>query len=144
MSWFPLDPDEVRARLSNKEYQAYLAAAKNSPDFDMVEKIIGQTVAMVRAKVLTCRVNATTMGAPGTIPEECLHAAVTIARASLVASFPVAEGETDLRKAELDQAHTFLDAVASCEIVIAADGSGTVPGSDPVAHGSAPSMDFAQ
>ncbi|MGC4017493.1 MAG: hypothetical protein QM755_23710 [Luteolibacter sp.] len=144
MAWITLEADDIKARLSNLEFQSYIAAAKNSQDFDMIDKIIRQTVSMVRAKVLTCRVNATAMGPSGTIPEECLHAAVTIARASLVASFPVAEGETDMRKAELDKAHAFLDAVATCDVVIAADGSGAIPGAASVSYGSAPYLDFSQ
>jgi len=144
MSWLPLDPDEVKARLSNKEFQAYLAAARNSQDFDMLEKIIGQTVSMVRAKVLTCRANVTGTGPAGTIPEECLHAAVTIARSSLCASFPVGEGETDMRRAELEKAHAFLDSVATCEVVIAAHATGAIPGTTSVVHGGSSPLDFAQ
>lgn len=143
MAWIELSQQAVKARLSRTEFDDYISAAERSTDFDLLGEIIKQVVALVRSKVRACKANIDGMGADGTIPEECLHAAATIAKASLCASFPVASGETDLRREELRQANAYLDSVASCSISIAGSG-GNVPGTSGVAFGGDRYMDFRQ
>lgn len=143
MAWIQLTQQAVKARLSRAESDQYIAAAENATEFDMLDEIIAQTVALVRSKVGACRANLVGMGPAGTIPEECLHAAATIAKSSLCASFPVAEGETDLRKTELANANTFLVDVASCNVAIT-PATGTAPTTDPMMWGSGPKLEWGQ
>lgn len=144
MAWIELTRQAVQARLSAPEHHHYLAAARHAAEFDMLDEILIQVTATIRGKVRACRANLAGVGPAGTIPEECLHAAATLARASLCASFPVAEGETDLRREELRNAWAFLDSVASCQVSIeSADGT-HIPGTHPVSFGGAPLLHFHQ
>jgi hypothetical protein len=143
MAWVQLTQKAIKARLSRSESDQYIAAAENATEFDMLDEIIAQTVALVRSKVAGCRANIAGMGPPGTIPEECLHAAATIAKSSLCASFPVAEGETDLRKTELANANTFLVDVSSCNVSITGH-TETAPNPSPLTWGSGPKMEWGQ
>lgn len=144
MAWIELTPLAVKARLSALEFEHYNAAAQHAQDFDMLEEIIKQVVALVRGKVRACKANIAGVGPAGTIPEECLHAAATIARASLCASFPVSEGETDLRGSELTDANQFLDSVASCAVSIESSTGGNIPGTNPFLYGGDPVRNFRQ
>jgi hypothetical protein len=141
--WVQLTAQAVKARMSANEHALYVKAAGHSQDFDMMAEIISQTVSLVRSKVAACRDNVANMGTAGLIPDECLHAAATIAKASLCAAFTVSEGETDLRKEELRLAHAYLDSVASCSVSIEG-ASGQPPNAAPVAYGSGPNLDWAQ
>lgn len=143
MSWTSLTPKSVKARLSKQEHAHYIAASNNATDFDMLGEIIAQVTGLVRSKVAAWRPNLEGMGQGSTIPGECLHAAATIARSSLCAAFPVSEGETDLRKTELTNAHAYLDSVAQGTTTIAAS-DGSFPGADSVSFGGDRLMDFSQ
>lgn len=146
MSWITITQDHVKARLSKDEYDSYtLTGGQLTNDgTDIVAAIISQVTAMVRGKVASCRDNLSKMGPAGTIPNECLFAAATIARDALVGALPLTEGATDVRKEELRQAHEFLNSVARCEIRIE-DAAGAIPESSSessASYGGIPIMTF--
>lgn len=141
MSWIPLTPDNIKGRLAKGELESYVDAADQAIDgVNTLEEIISQVTAMVRGKVASCRDNLSKLGPAGTIPEECLFAACTIARDALVGSLPLSEGATEVRKEELRKSHSFLDSVASCAVRIE-NASGVIPeteaSSSPAFGGSA-------
>ncbi|MEM9235193.1 MAG: hypothetical protein AAGB14_00340 [Verrucomicrobiota bacterium] len=143
MSWVTLTESDVLARLSENEKTCYEETGEESPA-DRLTGIILQVTALVRGKVASCDENLGKLGAAGTIPSECLWAAATIARGSLVASLPLEEGETDPRSEELKKAHAILDQVAACELRIE-DPSGTIPeaaDSGAGSYGGCPHMEF--
>ena len=125
--WITPTTDNVKARIAKDELESDLDAIDQAGDgVDVMAGILSQVVALVRGKVASCRDNLVKMGTAGTIPDECLFAACTIARDALVGSLPLSEGATELRKTELRLAHEFLTAVAKGEVRIE-DGSGTIP-----------------
>ena len=127
MSWTALTADNIRGRLSRDELDGYMTAGDQESDgVDALTEIILQVTAMVRGKVASNVANITKMGAAGTIPDECLFAASTIARDALVGSLPLSEGATEVRKEELRKAHSFLDSVASGGVRIE-DADGALP-----------------
>ena len=99
--------------------------------------IIEQVTQLVRSRVAACHKNE--LGATGTIPEECLHAAATIAKHDLRASLPStgSQDEGDLRREEYRNAINFLRDVSNCEIAITTD-SGAVSGRDTGCYGGEP------
>ena len=145
MSWLALTTDHVKARLAKDEIDNYVVAGGQFADgSDILDGIITQITSMVRGKVASNPDNLSKLGAAGTIPDECLFAACTIARDSLVGSLPLSEGATEVRKEELRQAHAFLDAVASGKVRIEAS-DGTMPeasvGSE-ASYGGSPILEF--
>lgn len=120
--WIALTADHVKARLSEEEI--FAIEDTGGGDGNRLTGIIGQVTALVRAKVSACHRNS--LGADGTIPEECLHAAATLAKHDLRASLPVtgSDDEGDLRKEEYRGAMDFLRDVAACKIGIEKDGGG--------------------
>jgi len=143
MSWIALTEAHVLTRLSELEKAAYEDAGESSPPADRLTGILEQVTALVRGKVASCDENLGKLGSAGTIPEECLWAAATIARGSLAASLPLAEGETDPRAEEARKAHQILDQVAACEIRIEDEG-GSIPEANggTGSYGGAAHMDF--
>ena len=125
MSWTTLSADHVKARLAKDEVESYIDAGGQFEDgSDILGAILSQVTAMVRGKVTSNRDNLSKLGPSGTIPQECLFAAATIARDALVGSLPISEGSTETRREELRQAYLLLEAVAKGEIRIEAhDGS---------------------
>ena len=123
MAWIVLTEDHVKARIAAAEWTAYVDAADVS---GQVAGILLQVTGLVRSKAASCRENIGKMGPSGTIPDECLFAACTIARDALVGSLPLDEGASELRKEELRKAHSFLDSVAACDLRIE-DASGALP-----------------
>ena len=119
MSWITLTEDHIKARLSIDELDAYLEAGKQLENgVDSIASIIDQVTTMVRSYVASNSDNLPKMGAVGTIPDECLLAATTIARGSLLGSLPLSEGATEIRKEELRNAQSYLKSVASGDIRI--------------------------
>lgn len=144
MAWITLTEDNLKARLARAELEVYQDAAdQESEGVDQVEGILTQVTAMVRGKVASNQDNLGKMGPAGTIPDECLHAACTIARDSLVASLPVTSGDTEMRKEELKEAHSFLNQVAKGMVRIE-DESGSIPeaSSNAATYGGADRLDF--
>lgn len=139
MSWLALTSAHVLDRLATEEKDAYEAAGEVS-DQDRLAGIITQVTALVRGKVLSCDENLAKVGTAGTIPDESLWAAATIARDSLIASLPIDVADTEARKEESRRAHSLLDQFAACEIRIEGpdgslpeatdDGGGTYGGAD--------------
>lgn len=127
MSWITLTADNIRGRLAKDELDNYLIAGDQADEgVDAIAEIILQVTAMVRGKVASNRDNLAKMGAAGTIPDECLFAACTIARDALIGSLPLPDSSTEVRKEELRKAYTFLDSVASGGVRIE-DTTGTIP-----------------
>jgi len=125
--WITLTPANIKGRLAKDELESYVdAGAQADEGVDTLAEIITQVVAMVRGKVASNPSNTGKMGAAGTIPDECLFAACTIARDALVGSLPLSEGSTDVRKEELRNAHAFLSSVASGDVRIE-NAAGVIP-----------------
>lgn len=145
MAWITLTLQHVKARLSYDELEAVKEHSEHSQDFDQIQGILDQVTLQVRGKVQGCEKNRGTMGASGTIPDECLFAAVTIARRAILNALPVDLGDTDARASELTSANDFLDSVASCNVVVSGS-DGTIPGggASSICYGGQPLQDFAQ
>lgn len=145
MSWLTLNTDRIKGRLSNSELEAYVDAGEHARNgIDVLEEIIFQVVALVRSKVAANSDNLSKMGPSGSIPEEALFAACTIARDALVGSLPLSEGASEVRKEELRKAHEFLDAMAKGEIMIE-NPLGEIPETTPqftASYGGVPLYDF--
>jgi hypothetical protein len=139
VSWIALTADHVRSRLAQEELEEIEGVGGG--DGDRLSGIIAQVTAMVRAKVAACDDNE--LGEAGTIPEECLHAAATIAKHDLRSSLPTtgSEDEGNLRREEYRNAMTFLNDVAKCDIGIV-NPSGQVAGREPGCFGGKPLLDF--
>lgn len=132
MSWIAITEDHIKARLSIDELDAYIEAGKQFENgVDSLVSIIDQVTTMVRSYVASNSDNLEKMGPSGTIPDECLLAATTIVRGSLLGSLPLSEGATEIRKEELRNAQSYLKSVASGEIRIS-DASSDYP-EEPIA-----------
>lgn len=117
MAWITLTEDHVLARLSQSERDAYESAG-GAGVADKLADILGQVTSRVRGKVAACSENIDKMGAAGTIPDELLWAAATIARQSLIASIPTLDGTGENREKELEDAKEQLKDAAACKIGI--------------------------
>lgn len=119
MSWLVLTPAHVTDRLA--EAELLTIEGTGGGDGDRLSGIITQVTSLVRAKVAACHRN--TLGPAGTIPEETLWAAATLAKHDLRASLPSTGGEdeTELRKEEYRTATKFLNDVASCNVAVTED-----------------------
>jgi hypothetical protein len=138
MSWISLTSAHIKARLAEEELDAI--EDTGGGDGDRLTGIIDQVTSLVRAKVAACHKNI--LGPTGTIPEECLHAAATIAKHDICASLPsTGVDDSDLRKDEYREATSFLNAVARCEIGIEDDGGG-IAGRDSGCYGGDPKYNF--
>lgn len=136
MAWITIAESDVLNRLSDGEKTAFELASGNSTP-SRLAGILSQVTALVRGKVASCKDNRGNMGDTGTIPDELLWAACTIARHSLISNLPTFDEQPDARNRELDQAYKQLDDVASCEFGIASpDGSGDIVQSVGVYGGS--------
>lgn len=139
MPWISLTSDHVKARLAEEELTAIEGAGGGTGD--RLAGIIQQVTSLVRAKVAACHKNE--LGASGTIPEECLYSACTIAKHSLLSSVSSYTGDDGkLRGEEFREANKFLYDVAKCEIGISTEDDTTVSGSDSGSYGGAPIYDF--
>ena len=138
MSWITLTADHVKARLAEEEL--YAIESTGGGDGDRLAGILTQVTSLVRASVAACHKNL--LGPAGTIPEECLHAAATIAKHDVRASLPsTGSDDTELRKEEYRDATGFLKSVARCEIGIENDG-GEIAGRASGCYGGEPKHDF--
>lgn len=127
MAWIALAESHVMDRLSEDERAAYEAAGEEEGATDRLPGILIQITAKFRGAIAACDKNRGRMGPSGTLPEEAIFDAATLARDALAASLPTPEGATELRTKETNQAEEFLKRVASCDIAIA-DDSGNYPG----------------
>lgn len=141
MPWIALTDDHIKARLAYDELIAIESTGGEDGAACRLEGIIVQVTALIRAKVAGCHKN--TLGTAGTIPEECLHAAATIAKHDIRASLPSHGGEDEggLRKEEYREAMNFLNSVSKCEIGITDEG-GAVDGQDSGCYGGDDKHDF--
>ncbi|YCM47017.1 hypothetical protein V2O64_24555 (plasmid) [Verrucomicrobiaceae bacterium 227] len=139
MPWIALTSAHIKARLAEEELEEI--EATGGGDGDRLSGIIEQVTSLVRASVAACHKNQP--GPDGTIPEECLHAAATIAKHDIRASLPTTGGDDDnkLRIEEYRDATGFLKSVARCEIGIENHGGG-IAGRDSGCFGGDPKHDF--
>ena len=104
MAWITLTSEHVKDRLAFDELNAI--EATGGGDGDRLTGILAQVTSLVRAKVAACDDNS--IGDAGTIPEECLHAAATLAKHDLRATLPsTGLDESDLRADEYRAAQDF-------------------------------------
>lgn len=129
MAWIFLKKEHVLSRLAADE----LACIEDTGggETERLEGILYQVTALVRSHVNSCHKN--TMGEANTIPEECLHAAATLAKHDLRATLPSTgqDEESSLRSDEYRNAMSFLRDVAQCKVVI----SGSSPQSGSLVTG---------
>ena len=139
MSWLALTSDHVKARLGANELETIEEVGGG--DGDRLAGIITQVTALVRARVAGCHRNE--LGTAGMIPDECLHAAATIAKHDIRATLPStgSEDEGDLRKDEYREAMDFLKAVSRCDVAITSD-SGSVNGAGTGVYGGSDLLTF--
>lgn len=141
MSWVAITIADVLARLTTDEADGLQLVGEDAQT-DKLTPIIAQVTGYVRSMVASCSRN--TMGTAGLIPADCLYHAVSLIRASLVASQPTFQGESISRADEKKSAEKFFEKVAACEVAIA-DPEGTYPweAADSVgAYGGDCSLDF--
>lgn len=124
MSYVSLTQAHIEARISDSERLSLDEAGQEGSYQSRIPGIIEQITGLVRSKVASCRQNV--LGLTG-IPQECLFHAVTLARHALLASLPVPEGYIDPRQEEYRAANTFLDAVATCDVLIQPPDDGANP-----------------
>lgn len=117
MPWLTLTTTHILDRMSDDERAVYEKTGGNDGG-DRLGGILTQVTAMVRGRVAACPHNITKLGPTGTIPDELLWAAATIARESLANSIPHGGTENSARSDELKQAYQQLDQAQSCQINI--------------------------
>ena len=115
MAWIILTKQHIEDRLATDELECI--EDTGGGDGDRLTGILDQVTALVRGYVASCRYH--TLGAAGTIPEECLHVACTIAKLNIRATLPTTDAEdAEVRQAEYNDAVRFLEQVAQCKIKI--------------------------
>lgn len=139
MSWITITVDHVRARLAEEELLGIEATGGGTGD--RLTPILDQVTALVRSKVAGCHKND--LGPSGTIPDECLHAAATIAKHDVRGSLPStgSADEGDIRREEYRSAMDFLNDVATCKIGIE-NISGDIGGRSSGCYGGDPKYQF--
>lgn len=122
MAWITLNKTHVLDRMAGDELSSFENAGGNL-DGDRLTGILSQITTLVRGKVSACSENIAKMGVVGTIPDELLWAAATLARTSLLNSLPAWTGELGPREKEIEEAHRQLNDVASCKFgIVSSDG----------------------
>lgn len=125
MAWITLSSSHISSRMAQDELDAIEATGGGTGG--RITGIIAQVVSIVRGKVSACSQN-TQLGVPGTIPDELLWAAATIARHDLRGTLPgfTSESDVKIRIREWEEAISQLNQAARCEIQIDSpdDGSG--------------------
>lgn len=120
MPWITLTLDHIKSRLSEAEITCYDEVGRLE-DGEVTSRITGpsgvifQVTQLIRSKVVSCHKNK--LGPRGTIPEECIHAAVSIARHNITSTPGGDDGERD-RDEEYRDAMSFLRDVSRCAISI--------------------------
>jgi hypothetical protein len=114
MPWISLTKEHIQSRLASHELDAIEDTGGGSGD--RLSGIIEQVTFLVRSKVAGCHKNI--LGTTGTIPDECLHAAATLAKHDIRASLGSNTEDTELMRDEYRNANQFLDKVATCDIGI--------------------------
>lgn len=138
MPWIPLTADHVKSRLSLDEIECI--EETGGGDGDRLAGILTQVTALVRGKASACR--TTIMGASGTIPEESIHAAATIALNDLRATLPTTgtDDEGSIRKDQYRDAVSFLSALSKCEVDV--NDAATAAATPSVCFGGDPKLVF--
>lgn len=138
MAWVAITSADIEDRMAQDEIEAIEETGGGTGD--RMTGVIAQVVSLVRGKVSACDKN--TLGASGTIPEECKYAACTLVRHALRAGLPsYTESETEMRRDEYNDATAYLNSVAACEVRLEEEG-GEVSGSATGCYGGDPQYDF--
>jgi hypothetical protein len=109
VSWTTFNEEDVKARLSARELEAYeeTAAEGDEEAINRLAVVVRQVMASFRGAIRS-NPNVTAMGAEGTLPDFCIFHAAVLARHSLIGLNPVPEGMTDPRRDEYREAERFL------------------------------------
>ncbi len=101
--------------------------------------IVQSVTALVRGKVFSWQPNQTIIPQvlPGTIPEELLAAAISIARFKFLTHLPGTQLITKERSADKDEAYAYLDDVVAGKMTVLGPDGVTVP-SNPADTGGEP------
>lgn len=114
--WIPITTAAVQSRLADAEISAARSVALADGQADPLDEIVSRVVREVRGYVAGNRDNVLAEG--DTIPEECEDSALALIRFRLCSRLPVPSLITDARKAEKDEALTFLRDVAAGRIAV--------------------------
>jgi Protein of unknown function (DUF1320) len=121
LAWLPLLTDDVLNSLSATE-QNQMTDPSSAAD---LAQIVVNVMNLIRGRVLASRQGLT--GPPGTIPEELLTAAISIARFRFLTHLPGTQLITKERAADKDEAYAQLEAVAKGEFYVM-DANNETPG----------------
>jgi hypothetical protein len=135
LAWLTLTTDQVINSLTTQE-QSMMTDPASSVD---LANIVQSVTALVRGKVFSWNPNQglLPMVTPGTIPEELLAAAISIARFKFLTHLPGTQLITKERSADKDEAYAYLDDVAAGKMIILAPDGATIP-SNPADQGGEP------
>ena len=110
MAWVSFSESDVQAGMSARELETYQAAAeRTSADIggETHDQLLPAVVSRVRDMfrgAIRGNPQLVKMGPPGTLPDFCISWAVAICRANILGLNPVAEGETNPRRDEYNDA----------------------------------------
>lgn len=122
MAWITLSESDLATAITGPELNAVKTAALRSGQDDPVAAELAQVTREVRGRVKAC--NCNTLGAAGTIPDECKTATIDICVYRLAKRLPAGVLNPTREKAN-DQALAFLRDVAACDVVLEQPESGT-------------------
>jgi hypothetical protein len=125
LAWITLTTDHVVNSLTTQE-QSMMTDPSSSVD---LANIVQGVTALVRGKVFSWRPNQGLLpvALPGTIPDELLGPAISIARFKFLTHLPGTQLITKERSADKDEAYAYLDDVSSGKMIILGPDGATVP-----------------
>lgn len=108
MPWVNFTADDVKSRLAERELETYEDAAGLSPTGEQnvdlrMDAIVSQVLGQFRGKIRS-NINVSALGPDGTLPDFCIAPAAIIARVGMLGLNPIAEGQTDPRRDEYQNA----------------------------------------
>ncbi len=145
MAWVTVVEQDVLDRYSQDELDAIEAAGDTRAALDVkLTGIIAQVTGLVQGYIGSCNRN-TPFGAAGTVPQSFLYHTVSLIRHALGASLPnLAQLNGELREAEYEDAKTFFNKVAMCDIATPPDsGDLTTVNASPILYDSETKLSFA-
>lgn len=116
MSWITLTEADILTGITGAELSAARSAALKVAQVDPMPETIAQVTREIRGRVAACARN--TLGAEGTIPDECQATAIDIAVYRLCKRVPGGALLTKQREDANSAALSFLRDVAACSVAI--------------------------